>query len=1667
GNAGPGATYSWNFAGGTVASGSGAGPYQVNWPAPGTYNITLTVTENGCASTLSSQNVNVSTLPSAAFSVNPSSACPGQPITVTYTGGAPANAQYNWNFGGAVVQSGSGAGPYTISYTNPNSYNISLQVNVGGCISAPSTQTVLVNPIPTSSFNIPFTGCAQNPVTINYTGNATPGATYNWNFDGATVISGSGQGPYQIQWPQQGIYNVSLQVTENGCTSSTTTQPISINANPVASFSVNPSPACVGQPVTITYTGNMPPNVSYTYNFPGGNIISGIGQGPFQVNWPNSGTYNLTLMVIASGCTSQVFTQPLTVNTPPTSSFSVNPNAVCEGQNVSVNYTGTGSPNASYNWNFGNGTVVSGSGQGPYQVNWNAAGTPSISLTVTENGCVSPPTTLPVTVYPIPTATFTAMSPLCPGQNGSVNYTGSASPGATYAWNFGGATVVSGSGQGPYQVQWNAAGSYNLSLTVTENGCISAPVSQSVLVNGTPSSSFSLPSAACAGEPVTISYTGASGAQAQYTWNFDGATVISGSGQGPYQVQWNSSGTPTVSLTVNDNGCVSPPTNQNITIHPIPTANFTATSPVCPGENALVTYTGSAGPNAQYSWNFGTGNVTSGSGPGPYQVQWSGSGQQTISLTVTENGCQSAPLSQNVLVHPTPTASFNLTPAVCVDAPAVITYTGTASANATYAWDFGSGTVLSGTGQGPYQVSWGSSGQAVVSLVVTENNCPSLPFSQTVTIHPIPTANFTAPLQLCEGELGTLTYTGNAGAGASFNWNFSGGQALQGAPSTQPQVAWNSAGPVTVTLVVDENNCTSPAHSETLQIHAHPSATFTVTPQICDGQSATVTYTGNANGQNASFNWNFGGGQVVSGSGAGPYQISWNGPGVYSISLDVAEFGCPSNTESQTVTVFAIPTADFSLLTPICEGGQSVLTYTGSAGNAATYNWSLDGGTLVSGSGSGPITVAWAAPGTYNPALTVTENGCTSTAYTTPVTVHAIPTSSFTLNNAVCSGMAATATYTGNGSVNAQYNWGVGGGGTIQSGSGAGPINILWSNPGTFSVDLSVTENGCTSPVTTHTIVVHPIPSASFNAPQALCEGQSGQFSYTGSAGPQASYTWDFSGGQIASGAGAGPYQVSWNTASNIAVTLTVSENGCTSQPFSTNLTIHPIPTSDFTVTSACLGQASVVTYTGTAGAGASYQWNFGSGVVQSGSGQGPYQIQWNTLGNSQITLEVTENGCTSPITNQPVTVFPLPVASFTNNNAYCEGGVTHIVFTGTAGPSATFNWNFGNGTVQSGSGSGPYQVVFPSVGQEQISLIVTENGCNSFPYTQTVTIHPFPVVNLPQPQPQCLGQNSFDFSVQGTFGSNVSYNWAFASATPYSSNQANPQNITWSAPGTFSVVVVVTENGCSTPAWTSVVIYPDPIPTFTAQPTSGCVPLEVTFSNTTNAVSPTQVTWNFGNGQSATGDTPTAVYTVPGNYSVSMTLTDAYGCTVSTTMPGLIVAHPAPVAGFSASPLVMEIEEPDVVITDNSQYASQWLYTFGDGVQSNQQNPTHSYQNTGQYVITQTVSNAFGCSDTASLVVVVNPVSEVFVPNTFTPNGDGLNDIWQPVMSYIRHADIWVFDRWGEIVFHTDDVYTGWDGTFKNQGRPMKQDTYVYLIEYKNFAGKTKTLRGALNLVR
>ncbi len=226
----------------------------------------------------------------------------------------------------------------------------------------------------------------------------------------------------------------------------------------------------------------------------------------------------------------------------------------------------------------------------------------------------------------------------------------------------------------------------------------------------------------------------------------------------------------------------------------------------------------------------------------------------------------------------------------------------------------------------------------------------------------------------------------------------------------------------------------------------------------------------------------------------------------------------------------------------------------------------------------------------------------------------------------------------------------------------------------------------------------------------------------------------------------------------------------------------------------------------------------------------------------------------------------------------------------------------------------------------------------------------------------------------------------------------------------------------------------------------------------TTPSVNTGTLSWDFGDGSSpVTSFAPVHTYTTPGSYSVTSTYTDNIGCTVSSTLPTTVTVFPVPVADFNPSPDVTTVVDGEVVFTNQTSNINDNTYTwdFAGLAGSSDVSPTYLFTNSGEYFVTLHAVSNHGCTDDQVKKVTVNPDVVLYVPNAFTPNGDGLNDEFQiflpPTGVDYTTFSLTIYDRWGETIYKSSDVYKFWNGAKNNSGEVVKQDTYVYKISFKD----------------
>jgi gliding motility-associated-like protein len=262
----------------------------------------------------------------------------------------------------------------------------------------------------------------------------------------------------------------------------------------------------------------------------------------------------------------------------------------------------------------------------------------------------------------------------------------------------------------------------------------------------------------------------------------------------------------------------------------------------------------------------------------------------------------------------------------------------------------------------------------------------------------------------------------------------------------------------------------------------------------------------------------------------------------------------------------------------------------------------------------------------------------------------------------------------------------------------------------------------------------------------------------------------------------------------------------------------------------------------------------------------------------------------------------------------------------------------------------------------------------------------------------------------------------------------------------------------------------PFPAPTFAIDTTSGCTPLN--YNLTTTAIQGIQYQWfangnNIGNSSSISNSIATG-----GCYDITLTISNALGCTATTTMPNLICALQSPKALFSANPKTISANPQTVNFTNNSTGADTYLWDLGNGTTSSAINPSVEYKDILQnnFVTLHAYSNN-GCADSISIILYYKEETLFYIPNSFTPDQDEFNQTWGPVFTSgfdPFNFDMYVFDRWGNLIWESHDADSRWDGTYGAKGVKVPQGIYTYKINYKpKETDKKLYVAGHINLIR
>lgn len=380
------------------------------------------------------------------------------------------------------------------------------------------------------------------------------------------------------------------------------------------------------------------------------------------------------------------------------------------------------------------------------------------------------------------------------------------------------------------------------------------------------------------------------------------------------------------------------------------------------------------------------------------------------------------------------------------------------------------------------------------------------------------------------------------------------------------------------------------------------------------------------------------------------------------------------------------------------------------------------------------------------------------------------------------------------------------------------------------------------------------------------------------------------------------------------------------------------------------------------------------------------------------------------------------------------------------------WHWNFGDpSTTQDTSSQRLPAWTYPGPGTYTVMLIANPGyKCADTAYTS------FHLEPLLQPyfvtgKPQCLPGNSFDFTAGGAFQGIGTFKWDFGkAAVPVFSNQKDISHVTFIKPGVHPVTLTISENGCTISYIDKVTVLEAPILNYTAPPVIGCAPFYASFSDSLlKSPSINNLVWDFGDGTISTLESPTHLYTKAGVYTVHVTLNTDNFCIKnrSFTVKNMITIHPKPTTQLEATPRLITVANNTVLLSSLVEGAIKCKIYFGDGDSINDCHSWHSYPADGTYIVTLITENAYGCKDTAKISIESD--AQFWIPNTFTPNYDGKNDMFLPVVERVNYFHMAIYNRWGNRIFESYNPKVGWDGTYK--GMRCQEDVYTWKIEFTN----------------
>ncbi len=1602
--------------------------------------------------------------------------------------------KYLWKFGDGDTSSQQNP---SHTYADTGTYTVTFLVyGSAGCVDS-TQENVSIAPTPKANFTVAET-CLSD--TAQFTDSSTTANAFivRWEWDFGDLSTSVFQNPKK-KFSSVGTYPVELKIlTNNGCEDSITKN-IDINPEPVASFTN--SDVCQNAVLPLSNTSTISSgSMTYLWEFGDGSTSTDVN--PVKT-FPSTGDYLIRLNATSDkGCkhSSQTF---FDVHPTPQANFLVNNNSQCLNQNffANTNLSTIASGTFTSSWNYGDGSP---STTDTFHV-YTDSGTYTIRLVEQSNlGCLDTSTYV-IKVYPVPAANFSINDTAqCLNTNNFVFTNTSIDTGSlTYLWDMGdGSTQTT---ENPTKTYLSDI-SYTVRLIVINITNCRDTIEKNVNVLPLPQPSFTIDDTGqCVNNNLfgftnntTIKY-GSFTSQ----WLFgDGNSSSANAPSHTYAADSNY----TVSLIGTSNrGCRDTATN-TLTVFPKPVPAFSIndTNQCVNTNNYIFTNLSTIkyGTNT-YTWYFTT---TDSATTTHANFVYPAADVRLVTLkAVSDQGCIDSIRTQ-VTIYPKPQSSFVINDTnQCLNTNS-FSFSGQSTisnGSLIYNWDFGNGVIST---QKDTTIVYANDGAFNVTLINRSNFDCYDTVSTLINVYPTPEPKFSInDSDQCQQEnLFTFTNNSTINSGTmSYEWRF-GNEGTT--TSVSPDFSFTNDITHIVKLIAESNfGCIDSTDKEVI-VFPSPQMAFTIndTGQCLRGNQFDYTNQSTINTGTQTYTWDLGDGFT---STATDTTVEYTNYGIYTVRLiATSDKNCPDTLEKE-IQVFAMPIAQFSINdTDQCLKANSFVINNQSSIPQGTqvYHWQWGNGDTAN---TESPTYSYSQDSTlYTIKLITSSNFDCKDSIEKQVIVHPQANVDFSINDSTQCVNGNSFVYSNNSIVKSgslTYAWDLGDGFT----STTTDTTIVYNNFGVYAPTLITTTNfGCKDTLEKYSrVYAKPTPLFAVNDSDQCLEGNLYDINNLSTiAEGTNTYIWYWGNGDTAS---AEQPDYSYPADTIYTIKLLVTSNFDCKDSIEKQIVVYPQPVVAFTINDSgqCVNNnlfdftnASTITY-----GSLTYFWDFDDGRT---STQKDTAITYSNDITYRPVLRATTNfGCTDTF-GKYVVVHSKPNPNFTVNDTDQCVNDNLYTFTNTSTinkGTLTYNWDFGNDSTN--TTTNPI-LTYNKDTTYPVRLLATSDFNCVDSITKFMLVFPKPQASFGvNDTDQCINTNSFDFTNNTTikYGT-LTYNWDFGDGAL--STDENP-NYVYPVQGTYPVTLIAkSNNDCFDTTMGISILYPKPNPDFAINDTDQCLKTQnFIFTNNSTIDSGTYTNrWQFSDGVVYIDSVNvTRTFNAPISHTVSLVLTSNQNCKDSLSKGIIVYPHPNP--DFTGLKLVYCSDDPLLPLTpivpggtfegknmqndtfvplisgdDTVKYTvqvngcfsdtSKFTRVFGlpnlgigpDTTLCRQEflkfdisfpNSTYLWStgSTSPFIrITEPgtyTANLFNICDTLTSTVVVSYRDydcNFFFPNAFTPNGDGLNDIFLPFFEDdVIGMELNIFNRWGEIIFTSNDLTKGWDGTYK--GEAVQDGVYMW----------------------